>query len=226
MNSSDSPSQPPDSSDAETDPEPVAETDEQDSEWVLTPAILDKLLARFSADRDEAGVQYELARRKVVRFFEWRCPECAARAEECADETLNRVARKIDEGQNINNLMAFILGVARNVRKENIKKLERSPISLEDAPPKSLQERAAEPIEPDARQICFDKCLDHLPAENRTLLLEYYQGDGAEKIKHRRKLAESMGIPLNALRIRVHRIRRTLESGIAECLKSRQERND
>ena len=52
----------------------------------------------------------------------------------------------------------------------------------------------------------------------QNLILRYYEGEGREKIDNRLELAAKLKIPLNALRIRVHRIKRTLEDCIAECL--------
>ena len=224
LNSSESSADPPDSTDRDdTGQKPSQQTGEQKPKWVLTPAAFEKLLQRFSTDREEAGVQYEMARRKVIRFFEWNSIEFA---EEYADEVLNRVARRIDEGQNIDNLIGYILGVARVVLKEIRKNLDRRPISFEDVPPESFPGKEPEVIEPDERELCFDRCLEDLPAENRNLLVDYYQGEGGAKIKHRKELAAKMGIPPNALRIRVHRIRKVLEKCIAECLKNSQPRND
>jgi len=224
LNSSDTSSEPPDSTGPdETQQQPPTNSDQPKGKWIITKAALNKLLERFSSDGDDGGIQYETARRKLIRFFEWNS---VARAEDWTDEVMNRVARRIDEGQNIDNIMAYIWGVARIVLKEAKKEGDRGPISLDDAPPRSLQKAAPEIIEPDERQQCFDRCLDELPPENRKLILAYYEGKGAEKIKGRQDLAEEMGIPLNALRIRVHRVRKTLEQCIAECLQARQPRNE
>jgi hypothetical protein len=79
-------------------------------EWILTSEALEALLNHFSIDREEAGRQYELMRLKLVRYFERRsCPL----AEDFADEAINRVDRKISEGERINNLPAYFLSVAR-----------------------------------------------------------------------------------------------------------------
>ena len=66
------------------------------TKWSLTPEAFEKLLNAFSANRDEAGVQYEIMRPKLVRFFEWRKVESA---QDYADETINRVARRIESGE-------------------------------------------------------------------------------------------------------------------------------
>jgi DNA-directed RNA polymerase specialized sigma24 family protein len=221
LSSSDFPSEPPDSTDLHKTKPPNGTRDEK-TKWFLTEVAFDKLLERFSLNRDEAGIQYELARRKVVRFFEWRFVETA---EECADETMNRVARRIDEGQNIDKLMAYIFGVARVIFKEVIKERKQAPIALDDAPAASFL-RAPEVFESDVRQICFDRCLEKLEAENRDLILDYYEGTGRAKIDNRQKLADKLQIPLNALRIRVHRTKKTLEDCIAECLEHTEARNN
>ena len=219
MNSSDLPSE---SRDSTLLSKPNGESSQREkTKWSLTAAALDKLLNCFSPNRDEAGIQYELARRKVVRFFEWRC---IAAAEEYADETMNRVARRIDEGQNIDKLMAYILGVARMIHLEAIKDRDRVPIALDDAPA-GLAQKAPVMVDPDVRQICFDRCLDELGMENRNLILGYYEGEGRVKIIHRQELADKLEIPLNALRIRVHRTKRTLETCIAECMQRAVARN-
>ena len=222
-NSSDSSSESPDSiTPDEAQQQSIPDNDQRKIKWTLTKASFDKLLERFSSDREEAAIGYETARKKLIRFFEWNT---VLSAEDWADETLNRVARRIDEGQSIDNLIAYIWGVARRVLKEAKKASDRAPIPLEDAPP-IPQENVSQIIDPDARQICFDRCLEELPAESRGLILEYYQGEGAAKIKHRQDLADKLGTPLNALRIRVHRTRKTLEKCIAECLQARHSRNE
>jgi DNA-directed RNA polymerase specialized sigma24 family protein len=189
------------------------------AKWSLTQAAFDKLLSCFSSNREEAGTQYELTRRKLVRFFEWRAVELA---EDHADETLNRVARRIDEGQAIDNLQRYVYGVARIVFKEIIKQQKRAPIALEDAP-QTLHLRAPEQQdETDRRLICFDRCFDSLSPENRQLILDYYQEERGAKIQLRQQLADRMHIQLNALRIRAHRIRMSLEACISACLQGEE----
>jgi DNA-directed RNA polymerase specialized sigma24 family protein len=223
LSSSDSRSESPDSTDLhKTNSEPLSSGSGEKTKWFLTAVAFDKLLERFSSNRDEAGIQYELARRKVIRFFEWRL---VGTAEEYADETMNRVARRIDEGQNIDRVMAYIFGVARVILKEIIKERERAPIALDDTPD-GLCQSAPEVLDPDMRQICFDQCLETLEIESRKLILDYYEGDGRAKIQKRQQLANKFQIPLNALRIRVHRIRKTLENCIADCLEHTEARNN
>src|SRR6185503_11175891 len=76
--------------------------------YVPTPEAFDKLLALFSFDRDEAGKIYEELRIRLIRFFEWR--GCGS-ADTLADQTFDRVMRKIDEGEEIENPKGFIYTV-------------------------------------------------------------------------------------------------------------------
>jgi DNA-directed RNA polymerase specialized sigma24 family protein len=68
---------------------------------------------------------------------------------------------------------------------------------------------------------CLERCLESLPAENRELILQYYLEEKRAKIDARKHLASQLGIPLNALRIRAHRIRGFLDQCVTGCMKDR-----
>ena len=182
--------------------------------WVLTSQAFDKLLASLSPDREEAGIEYERIRTKLVRYFE----SCRVDSGEArADEVLNRVARRLDEGQQIENLIGYVFRTAYFVFLESTKEPDHTDIDLEKAPTVDA-ETEFEDTEYERRQRCFDQCLSKLTAENRKLILGYYREEGRAKIDLRKQLAAGLRIPLNALRIRAHRIRTYLERCIAECL--------
>ncbi len=61
-------------------------------------------------------------------------------------------------------------------------------------------------------------CLATLSERSRKLITQYYEGDGAGKIKKRKELAVSLGLPLNALRIRACRLREKLETCMGRYL--------
>jgi len=184
--------------------------------WSLTPDAFEKLLNSFSPDRDEAGAQYEIIRRKLVRFFEWRALDSP---NDYADETINRVARKIAEGQIVENLKSYFYGVARLVFLEAKKDPNLAEVPLDDTPP-IIETKHSEDPEAEMRIQCFDQCLDSLPSENRNLIVDYYREERRTKIQLRQELASRLQIPLNALRIRAHRIRLGLEQCIRQCMKS------
>jgi len=84
--------------------------------WSLTQEAFDGLLASLGPDRDSAADRYLEIRRNLVRLFEWR--GCFT-PEEYADETLNRCARKIGEGDEIRDLGTYSIGVAPMLWREN-----------------------------------------------------------------------------------------------------------
>lgn len=186
------------------------------AKWALTQDAFEKLLNSFSPDRDEAAAQYEVMRRRLVRFFEWRGVDAA---DDHADETINRVARRIAEGQTIDSLKSYFYGVARMVYMEALRDQEHAPVALEEAIHDMRQEITAE-IEPDPRVTCFDRCLESLPPQNRYLIVNYYEEEKRAKIELRQDLADRLQIPMNALRIRAHRIRVNLEKCITTCLQA------
>jgi DNA-directed RNA polymerase specialized sigma24 family protein len=80
--------------------------------------------------------------------------------------------------------------------------------------------KAPEEVEEIEREYaCLEHCLQRLTPENRELVLQYYEDEKRAKIDHRKKLAEKLGIALNALRIRAHRIRLVLEQCVQECMR-------
>jgi DNA-directed RNA polymerase specialized sigma24 family protein len=60
--------------------------------------------------------------------------------------------------------------------------------------------------------------MERLTPDNRNLVLKYYQEEKRARIDHRKRLAEKLGIAVNALRIRAHRIRASLEECVQKCL--------
>jgi RNA polymerase sigma factor (sigma-70 family) len=186
------------------------------SEWTLSAEALAGFLACLDPDSDRAGEKYESLRLTLMKFFDWRG---AHFPEECADETINRVIRKIDEGQTVRDIPTYCHGVARLVLLEKLKGPESRRADFEELPPIALV--APEPAERDEKQDCFEQCLKQLPVESRQLIMQYYGDEKREKINRRLAIAERLGIPLNALRSRAQRIRNRLEECVNGCLKKR-----
>jgi hypothetical protein len=59
--------------------------------------------------------------------------------------------------------------------------------------------------------------LQKLTAAQRELIVEYYRGGQGQQIERRRDMARRLGITMNALGIRVCRIRSALESCVEAC---------
>jgi DNA-directed RNA polymerase specialized sigma24 family protein len=197
-------------------PEESTSTSASRSKWIPTQQAFDRLLTAFDSDRNEAGKKYVVTRLKLARYFERRRNVDAERA---ADETLDRVARKLDEGENIVNLMAYIYSVAANVFNEAIRETIRSRAIADDEDRK----RVAKEQEPDVAeshlQLCFDKALAELKDGDRILILKYYREVETARIRLRREMAKELVISSNALRIQAHRIRVNLETSVKDLLR-------
>jgi DNA-directed RNA polymerase specialized sigma24 family protein len=198
----------------------------QKKDWVLTQTAFDKLLRQLDPNRERAGQRYEEIRQKLTKLFKWR--GCAL-PEEYTDRTIDRVARRIDEGTQIHARDPYLYfhGVALNVLREHWKEAEREVESLADLPtpqtaaenPVAMKERELERMESEQRLECLDQCVRSLSPPNIELITQYHQGEGGAKIERRRELARRLKIPLNALRIRAYRIRGELEACVGDCLK-------
>lgn len=185
--------------------------DDTDAKWTLTEEAFDKLLERFSPDRDEANRQYLLMRAKLGRFFERR-----SAPDELVDKTFDTVARKIDQGENIFNLSGYFFSVAGFVYKVWLRTIKSHSVSLDELPDLA-DERPPEDEQKEERFRCLDECLGHQSSEKPELVLDYYSGTKRAKINHRQELADKS--TMNALRIRMCRSRKNLEKCVKECLK-------
>lgn len=192
--------------------------------WELTQAAFDKLLAHLDTDVERAAHQYEVIRNGIMRFFECRGSSTPA---ELADETINRVARKILEGATIqaDAVAAYFYGVARNVLREHQRSPEAAIFSVQEDllprhfahdPDKAARQQAAQRAQ-EQRFDCLQRCVEQLPPETRRLIFAYYEGEEAVKIANRKQLAEVFAISISSLRLRVHRIRRRLEACVMSC---------
>lgn len=181
--------------------------------WTLTQDAFDKLLIAFGGDRESGSEKYLEIRGNLTRFFEWRgCPF----PEDHADETMNRVAKKVDAGEEILNPAGYAMGVARLLLLEIVKGRQREQSALTEIGRESEAYEAEDDSE--GRLTCLRNCLQTLSSENRDLILQYYQGEKSEKIQNRKKLLERLGIPVNTLRMRALRLRERLQGCVEECL--------
>ena len=189
------------------------EDDLQRRKWHLTQEAFDRFLSLLDLDRDRAGEIYETLRRNLVRLFIWRgCRD----PETHADETINRVIRKIDEGEEIRDLVSYAHGVARRLLLEIFKNQEREQVGIDHLP--ALAAPTEQPDDSENGVLCLRRCLNRLPEESRRLIVQYYQGEKGAKIGNRKRLAEGLCITLNALRYRAFELRQRLEGCIERCM--------
>ncbi|HXS01661.1 MAG TPA: hypothetical protein VN724_13880 [Pyrinomonadaceae bacterium] len=182
--------------------------------WTLTQEAFDRLLVALGGDRDSAAQKYLEIRTHLMRFFEWR--GCSF-PEDHADETINRIAKRVAEGEEILNYSGYAMGVARLLLLEINKGRQREQQALAEIGTSS-EVYEEEPDDSESRLVCLRSCLQTLSADNRELILEYYQGEKGEKIQNRKKLMDRLGIPVNTLRMRALRLRERLQSCVETCV--------
>jgi DNA-directed RNA polymerase specialized sigma24 family protein len=180
-------------------------------DWTLTQGAFDRLLHALHADRTIAAERYEHLRTALVKFFEWR----GGRApEEYADEVLDRVSRKLHDGEAIVDVRRYCYGVARKLLLERSREEAREPLEAD-----SLV--AAVPEESDHDDVrfdCLERCLNRLSNAERHLIVEYHRERGLSKIRARKSLAAALNLAQGTLRIQAHRIRLKLERCVTECV--------
>ena len=183
----------------------------------ITQEQFDSLLTWLgNGDRELGARKYETVRAGLVRVF---ISKGFNDAEDLADETLNRTARKIDEGEEIEkNVSALALGVAHFVFLETSRRPDNRRAEMEElitvaAPPEHRVE------DDDLRAVYLRECMRGLSKDSRELIIEYYREEGRAKIEDRKALAEKLGISLNALFSRAKRIRDRLEQCVTRRIK-------
>lgn len=183
--------------------------------WDLTREALECLLARLHDERSQAALAYESLRSRLIAFFDWRGVRWPDNA---ADEVLDRVARRVLEGQEIPHIAAYAHGVARLVLLEQLRLQQREQQALIGS--SLIRWPVVDPLADDERVASLGHCLQDLPAEGRALILAYYEGAGAAHLEERKALAVQLGVTYATLRTRAHRLRLRLEA----CLRERMRR--
>ena len=182
----------------------------------LTQTAFGRLLEWLDDGVDSQGEKYLEMRRRLVAYFDRRDRPAA---DELADETLNRVSRTLELTGviTLNPPARYCYVIARFVLLEDIRR-ERRHVGLDEPRVRpALQTSVAAVGERDegfaAREQRLDRlecCLRALRPDQRELVVEYYREARRERIERRRDLAKRLGITMNALSIRVCRIRDAL----------------
>src|ERR1051325_9012687 len=116
----------------------------------------DRLLNWLDADRERAGLLYERIRWRLVTILASR--GCTL-AEELADETIDRVARRVADIEQIyvGDKAIYFLGVMNNVHHEYVRR-PTAPRLVE--PTEAVEER-------EQIHSCLDNCLANLAPYSR-----------------------------------------------------------
>lgn len=171
----------------------------------LSAATFDSLLAKLDVDPAQAGLRYERLRERLMIFFLRRA---VAAPEDLADEVIDRLARRVAEGEPIASIEGYALGIARLVlHEQNAARVRQAAgeYSL-----RNIFNREHTSIEEDRlledRIQAMEHCLSLLSAHEADLLSRYYLAEGKARIVTRTQLSESLRITPGALRKQVFRL--------------------
>jgi RNA polymerase sigma factor (sigma-70 family) len=187
----------------------------------ITTESFGDFLAWLDGGADSEGESYLMMRKRLVAYFDRR--NCI-NPEELADESLNRVARRLAEegGIESDSPAKYCYTVARFVLLEYFRSAKPREVSLESAP--QIRQygisHSAEAEDGQSREKlldCLEKCAEKLEEKQRDLIFGYYSGERRTKIENRKRTADALGISVNALSIRACRIREKLEVCVKRC---------
>src|ERR1700691_908889 len=132
---------------------------------------LNNLLDRLAAGGDVAPA-YERLRLRLVTYLRLRFP---ADAETLADEAIDRLARRLDDGVPVANLAGYALGIARLlVLETGTRQRKERDVGREVMMQMKLNQQEAEP---DPAMPALRACLESVGSESAALILEYYAAD-------------------------------------------------
>lgn len=188
--------------------------------WKLSASAFRNLLRWLDEGVDSEGRKYLVIRTRLVAYFDRK--GCRL-ADELADETLNRIARRLEEEGEIETETPakYCYIVARFVFLESTRAQSREESLRPKIPHENTEEDRDERETRERMLDCLDECAAKLEAANRELILRYYLGEERAKIENRRGLAKSLGLTMNALSIRACRIRDKLETCVTQCVSAK-----
>lgn len=196
---------------------------DQKKDRTLTPHIFQRLLSWLDEGIDSDGQKYLEMQRRLVAYFDRKN---LSNFEELADETLNRVARRLEEEGAIESdtPAKYCYVVARFVLMEHVRGTHKDKLMVESISRQQAVQNVAERHADDERELkekmlnCLENCTLQLDPTNHMIITGYYVGKERLKIENRRALAASLEITMNALSIRACRLRDKLEACVRQCL--------
>ena len=197
----------------------------QKKDQTLTPRAFDLLLDWLDGGAASGGQNYLEMRERLVAYFDRK--NCST-PDELADETLSRVARRLEEEGGATDSAdppaKYCYIVARFVFMEHLRRAEQENMLLNSVRRQTEDNRFPGPDADAEKELkekmldCLEQCAGKLEAVSREIIQRYYIGKERTKIENRRALAQELGITQNALSIRACRIRDKLEACVKQCV--------
>jgi hypothetical protein len=185
-------------------------------EWQPNPPAFERLMQWLDEGADSHGERYLEMRDRLVRYFARRQ---SSHPEDLADETLNRVTRRLEENGSIecDAPARYCYIVAKFVLLESLRRARHTNASVREA-----EALVATPFDQSTQErertyACLERCLAKCTPYDRQLMLDYYTSTFESARTQRKRLAERLGLSANALAIRACRIRSRLEVCVRSC---------
>ena len=180
---------------------------------VLTSEAFGRFLGWLSANYDLSVRQYETIRRKFIRYFIHKgCDDPDA----LFDQPVDIVVSKIETCAVCPHPLAYCYGVAKNVWRETMRTPGAVPL-VQDIASSGNPTNDLEGLQ----LTCLERCLSQLSSADRDVVTRYHEGEGRVKLEIRKQLADELG-GINAVRIRVCRIRKDLGLALASVLRNQR----
>ena len=195
---------------------------ESKKNWTITSSAFARLLDWLDEGNNSDGRNYLEMRQRLVVYFDRK--NCLT-PDEFADETLNRVARRLEEAGTIEieTPAKYCYITAKFVFIESLRGADQKSVPLDDVLRQQQNNQTVSVKEDEKKDLkekmldCLEECTGKLETANRDIIINYYYGEERVKIENRRALAERLGISTNALTIRACRIRDKLETCVEKC---------
>jgi hypothetical protein len=189
-------------------------------DWLLTQEAFDAFLRWLSADRDEAAAKYEHIRRKLIKIFDFKgCDNSDLLADESINRVIERVFRAETSGEKFPT--QFIYGVAKIIYLEYCSN-PKTFILDEDTNLADSGITETEFFGDDDVQFCMKFCLESLKKADSELIFNYFSVNKKTKTTEREAICKKRGESMNALRVKISRIRQKLQKCRKNCLQEKK----
>lgn len=181
----------------------------------MTEEEFERFLNWLDVDRELAAQIYEKLRRRLIVYFIKR--QCAA-AEDLSDKVLSAAMEHFLKQNTLllGQPLPYIFGIARNVYRQHLNK-QISTGGDVDWQRISLPDFGNETEEKERRSVCLRSCLRAMKDQDRQLFLLYYLKKSEALDEYRIYLAGKFGLTINALRLKMMRLRDQLRACIIAC---------
>ncbi len=179
-------------------------------------------------------LEHAQMRRALIIFF--AANGCGEQADDLLDEVF-QVAQSEPPGRTViadyeGEPPPYPWTVARHILKSERKKQKRETGSGLKSfremrqtliPRRDNSERFEAQVK-EQRARCLDECISNITETWQYFTLEYYKAEETERKRHRQDMVDELGISMDALRIRMLKIRGALRECVGDCVQERDRR--